>query len=91
MWSNCTNTTEKVRLSCDVRWQPATDPIDERYVVNEEGTFGKLGKAGITGVNKIEGEGVEQEETERQSVTIKELREQWGFPLTEAHEARGFK
>jgi hypothetical protein len=86
-----TNTTDKVRLSCDVRWQPASHPIDERYVTNEEGEFGKLKKAGIDGINAAEGEGVKQQELAQQSVTIKELREKWGFPLTQAHEARGFK
>jgi len=25
------STTAQIRLSCDVRWQPATDPIDPRY------------------------------------------------------------
>lgn len=86
-----TNTTDKVRLSCDVRWQPASDPIDERYITNAEGTFGKLNKAGIKGINKTEEEGVEPQELEQHSVTIKELRERWGFPITQAHQARGFK
>ena len=26
-----TNLTQRVRISCDVRWQPASDPLDERY------------------------------------------------------------
>ena len=30
------NTTQHVRISADVRWQPATEPIDKRYV----GDFG---------------------------------------------------
>ena len=25
------NLTSRVRMSCDVRWQPAADPVDERY------------------------------------------------------------
>jgi ectoine hydroxylase-related dioxygenase (phytanoyl-CoA dioxygenase family) len=87
-----TNMTDKLRLSCDVRWQPKTDPIDERYLTNAEGGFGKLQKAGIKGVNKAEGEGRELEATgDAPSVTIRELRENWGFPLTQAHEKRGFK
>lgn len=33
--------TGRTRLSCDVRWQPAADPIDERYVgPNPAGTTG---------------------------------------------------
>merc|ERR1711933_567089 len=26
------NTTDKVRISADIRWQPSTDPTDPRYV-----------------------------------------------------------
>jgi len=26
-----TNTTDRFRISCDTRWQPASDPIDERW------------------------------------------------------------
>ena len=27
------NLTDRVRMSCDVRWQPAADPVDDRYEV----------------------------------------------------------
>lgn len=30
--ASTTNTTDKWRLSCDVRFQPAADPVDERWV-----------------------------------------------------------
>jgi ectoine hydroxylase-related dioxygenase (phytanoyl-CoA dioxygenase family) len=30
------NLTNNVRVSCDVRWQPACDPIDERYTGSAE-------------------------------------------------------
>jgi len=30
------NLTDRVRISCDVRWQPAADPVDERYQRPEE-------------------------------------------------------
>eukprot|EP01048_Picozoa_sp_COSAG05_P000386 COSAG05_NODE_10_length_39559_cov_64.255423_20_plen_377_part_00 len=29
-----TNTTEKFRISCDTRWQPASDPHDERWATD---------------------------------------------------------
>jgi len=31
------NTTNKARISCDVRWQPASDPVDSRYMGNNLG------------------------------------------------------
>ena len=30
--ASTTNTTDRFRLSCDVRWQPSADPVDPRYV-----------------------------------------------------------
>lgn len=30
--ASTTNTTDRYRLSCDVRYQPASDPVDERWV-----------------------------------------------------------
>jgi hypothetical protein len=30
------NLTDRVRVSCDVRWQPASDPIDDRYTGSVE-------------------------------------------------------
>lgn len=42
-----------MRISCDIRWQPTDEPIDQRYV----GTFDDV-KAGIEGVNKAEEVGV---------------------------------
>jgi hypothetical protein len=73
-----------VRLSCDIRWQPADQPIDQRYI----GTFDDV-KAGIEGVNKAEEEEAEaqaQAEAKAKSVTIQELRSQWGFPVRPGHD-----
>ena len=43
----------RVRLSCDVRWQPAADPIDERYVgPNPRGTTG-AGYAELNGAKPL--------------------------------------
>jgi ectoine hydroxylase-related dioxygenase (phytanoyl-CoA dioxygenase family) len=32
MHASTTNTTNRFRLSCDVRYQPANEPVDERWV-----------------------------------------------------------
>jgi len=32
MHGSVANTSPKLRLSCDVRWQPASEPLDERWV-----------------------------------------------------------
>ena len=47
-----TNTTDQVRISCDVRWQPAADPIDSRYVGNPNEKEVKV-KVGVEGFNKL--------------------------------------
>lgn len=31
MHMSCTQSTDQVRVTCDVRWQPACDPFDERW------------------------------------------------------------
>lgn len=35
MHASTTNVTDRYRLSCDVRFQPASDPVDERWVGRE--------------------------------------------------------
>jgi len=41
MHGSTTNTTHRYRLSCDVRFQPASDPVDERWVgENPVGHYG---------------------------------------------------
>lgn len=43
----------RVRLSCDVRWQPAADPLDERYFgANPRGTTG-LGYGELNGAKPL--------------------------------------
>ena len=41
-----TNTTNRVRLSADVRWQPAAEPADPRYVGDVETYLKQMSKAG---------------------------------------------
>eukprot|EP00759_Apiculatamorpha_spiralis_P031397 PhF_6_TR3302/c0_g1_i1/m.4653 len=33
------NRTKEWRISCDVRWQPASDPVDRRWVFDDKGTI----------------------------------------------------
>jgi hypothetical protein len=45
MHASTTNTTNRFRLSCDVRFQPAAEPVDERWSgPNPKGHFGWSGK-----------------------------------------------
>jgi len=66
------NLTDNVRISCDVRWQSAGEPIDERYTgsegeLREKQLARKAGGAWATG----KGEGDE--------VTMQDLRKRWGL------------
>lgn len=65
------NLTDRVRMSCDVRWQPAADPVDDRYMRPNEprakaGAWAKDGSA-------VAGEAAPHR------VTIEQLKERWGF------------
>ena len=40
MHASTTNLTNRFRLSCDVRYQPASDPVDERWKRNGKGHYG---------------------------------------------------
>ena len=46
MHASTTNLTNRYRLSCDVRYQPADDPMDERWRRNGIGHSGYQGEAG---------------------------------------------
>ena len=93
MHMTTTNVTGRVRISCDVRWQPAWAPADPRYV--GEIDIGSFAKAGL---GKEEADGVavgptlRNGEKERQhgaataakvaaepKVTIGELKAKWGI------------
>jgi ectoine hydroxylase-related dioxygenase (phytanoyl-CoA dioxygenase family) len=42
-----TNLTDKVRISCDVRWQPKTDPADKRFSEIKDKTKDEGPKFGV--------------------------------------------
>ena len=64
------NLTDRARLSCDVRWQPQDEPVDERYVgsqaeLAEKARQRKKGGAWVG-------------EARAEDVTMGALRERWG-------------
>ena len=65
------NLTDNVRISCDVRWQPAGDAVDERYVGSKEELLEKAkqrkkGGAWFAGASTDD-------------VTMVDLRKKWGL------------
>lgn len=67
------NLTNKLRLSCDTRWQPSTDPLDPRFVQLEEPTL--LGHTDTKfGLYAKDIPIIPEEKT-----TMEQWREKWGF------------
>jgi len=69
------NQTDRVRLSCDVRWQPAAHAVDERYVgttseMAEKQAQRKRGGAWAAGAGDAAQGGAR--------VSIDDLRQRWG-------------
>jgi ectoine hydroxylase-related dioxygenase (phytanoyl-CoA dioxygenase family) len=65
------NLTDNVRISCDVRWQPAAEAVDERYVgthaeLLEKARQRKKGGAWVEGAGQVD-------------VTMGTLRARWGL------------
>ena len=71
-----TNTTDRVRVSCDVRWLPKGDAPDERYM----GTFEPVVQSGAAKANKTDVDSGKQ--------SIADLRKQWGFPVKDGVKLR---
>lgn len=67
------NLTGRVRLSCDVRWQPAADPIDGRYV----GTMAELAEKAAQ--RKRGGAHARDDGQSAGVVTMADLRARWGL------------
>lgn len=65
------NLTDRVRMSCDVRWQPAADPVDERYMRPNE----PRAKAGAWAKDGSDSSGGAAPDR----VTIEQLKQRWGF------------
>jgi hypothetical protein len=74
------NLTNKLRLSCDTRWQPSNDPVDPRFIRLEKNTL--MGhtepKFGLHAKN--------DQKIEDGKTTMEQWRKKWGF-LTKLDEA----
>jgi len=67
------NLTNKLRLSCDTRWQPSNEPIDPRFVQLEKNML--IGHAEAKfGLYAKKADKVEEEKT-----TMEQWRKKWGF------------
>ena len=69
--STSNTTAETLRLSADVRWQPASDVIDERYVGTEA-------EMAVKQAQRKRGGAWAAGEAPAGVVTMKDLRERWG-------------
>ncbi|XP_005112039.2 1-deoxypentalenic acid 11-beta-hydroxylase [Aplysia californica] len=71
-----TNTTHLARISCDTRWQPASEPVDPRFcglIRVSDSKFGLLSK--MTKEEKEE----DRLRKERNTVSIEQLKAVWGL------------
>ena len=66
-----TNLTDKVRISCDVRWQPKSEPTDKRFTEISEKKVDEAPKFGVYAQEDVEDKG--------EKVTMTQLRENWGL------------
>ena len=87
-----TNMTNRARISADVRWQPAAEPADPRYVGDVSTYLKGMAKAGAwtksaesddagrTDASSASVTGASEKE-ETTKVTMEQLRAGWGFPV----------
>mmetsp|Transcript_29486 Transcript_29486/g.57477 ORF Transcript_29486/g.57477 Transcript_29486/m.57477 type:complete len:396 (+) Transcript_29486:35-1222(+) len=82
--STC-NVTSKLRLSIDVRFQPASDPMDTRYF-GEDVDPSKRAKAGLRASDDRDeakdgdsSKKKKEKDVEETTVTMAELKKRWGF------------
>jgi ectoine hydroxylase-related dioxygenase (phytanoyl-CoA dioxygenase family) len=66
------NSTDRVRISCDVRWQPAADAVDDRYVGTREELLEKAKQRKKGGAWVGDGAATD-------AVTMADLRRRWGL------------
>jgi len=84
MHMSTTNVTDKVRISCDVRWQPADQPTDPRYV--GEIDIDSFAKAGLYSKDDEKQDADANSVASAVSVTMSELKRQWGFQTAQLNE-----
>jgi len=98
MHMSTTNVTNKVRISADIRFQPADEPIDTRYCGDLKQFLAEMTVAGAWSAAEDEVGGEDSTNTElaqkleaakeEEKVTIGQLREKWGYPLAEGVELK---
>jgi hypothetical protein len=69
------NLTNKLRLSCDTRWQPSNEPIDPRFIQVEKNTqmgHGEM-KFGLYAKN--------DDKIQDGKTTMEQWRNKWGFSI----------
>lgn len=69
------NTTNKLRLSCDTRWQPSNEPVDHRFIQLEENELVGHTEAKF-GLYAKDTQNIEAGKT-----TMDQWRNVWGFPI----------
>lgn len=80
------NATGRARISCDVRWQPAAEPIDDRYVGTADEMAAKKAQRKQTGAYAPAAAGgsgtgavvLGADQTPEPVVTMADLRRRWG-------------
>ena len=82
------NSTDQIRISADLRFQPTSEPADPRYVGEFVRTIAKAGawaeaEKESAAAATASPAGAVKVEDEAPKVTIRELRAKWGFPLPE--------
>ena len=70
------NTTDRVRISCDVRWQPAAEPRDERYFGDVDRKVAERQKAGAWAAA---GGGKGAAAVVEKARTMEDMKLLWGF------------
>ena len=80
-----TNVTNIARLSADVRFQPASDEIDARYMGKDRIREWLKGvpEAGMYADEAHTDDAKKGEEDATKKITMKSLREAWGYPMDE--------
>ena len=65
------NLTNKIRISCDTRWQPKSHNVDARYV----GEFDQ----NRTKLRRDWAKDSEEQEGKKEYLTMEKLKQIWGF------------
>ena len=77
-----TNTTDKARISCDVRWQLASEQVDNRYFGPHVGLAQP--KAGLYAKDNKETDSGDHYDDFKKTVNISDLKSEWNLELDAA-------